>query len=84
MTDLPQWFNGGFDLTVQHLTEIFEDFTEARDVWRSAHTAWQLSGATTIPIGRRSGLRHQRLRTQRSWALRPGRRRSIWWLLERS
>ncbi|NBX45752.1 MAG: hypothetical protein EBQ56_03860 [Proteobacteria bacterium] len=33
---LPQRFDGDFDLTVQNLTAIFEDFTEARDVWRSA------------------------------------------------
>ena len=38
MTDLPQWFNGGFDLTVQNLTAVFDDFTEARDSWRSGRS----------------------------------------------
>lgn len=33
---LPQRFNGDFDQTVRQLTAIFEDFTGARDVWRSA------------------------------------------------
>lgn len=33
---LPQRFDGDFDLTAQNLTAIFEDFTGARDVWRSA------------------------------------------------
>ena len=78
MTDLPQRFHGDFDQTVRHLTSIFEDFTEARDVWRS--------GATPIQIGRRSGRRRPGLLTQRygscgrqrSWASRPGRRRSFW------
>ena len=33
---IPGRFDGDFDHTVRHLTAIFEDFTEARDVWRSA------------------------------------------------
>ena len=33
---IPGRFHGDFDQTVRHLTSIFEDFTEARDVWRSA------------------------------------------------
>ncbi len=35
---LPQRFDGDFDLTVQNLTAIFEDFTDARDTWRSARS----------------------------------------------
>ena len=33
---IPGRFDGDFDQTVRHLTAIFEDFTGARDVWRSA------------------------------------------------
>ena len=36
MDGIPGRFDGDFDQTVRHLTAIFEDFTETRDVWRSA------------------------------------------------
>ena len=32
---IPGRFDGDFDQTVRHLTAIFEDFTETRDVWQS-------------------------------------------------
>ena len=33
---LPQRFDCDFDLTAQNLTSVFEQFTDARDNWRSA------------------------------------------------
>ena len=36
MDGIPGRFDGDFDQTVRHLTAIFEDFTETRDVWQSA------------------------------------------------
>ena len=36
MDGIPRRFDGDFDQTVRHLTAIFEDFTETRDVWQSA------------------------------------------------
>ena len=38
ISGVPDRFDDDFDLTVQHLTEIFEDFAEARDIWRSARS----------------------------------------------
>ena len=32
----PGQADGDFDQTVRHLTSVFEDFTDARDLWRSA------------------------------------------------
>ena len=36
MDGIPGRFDGDFDQTVRHLTAIFDDFTETRDVWQSA------------------------------------------------
>ena len=38
ISGVPDRFDDDFDLTVQNLTSVFEDFTDARDTWRSARS----------------------------------------------